>query len=1007
MKKETGLIILSLFLVLISMSATFAGDNATIDDTLNVDEVSEEEISADPEVGTFDDLSELIHGDDDVIELKQNYKYSPTDNVAKGGITINRSMTINGNGHTIDASDSVRIFIVNASNVVLNNISFINGNASSGVAGAIGANYVENFTINYCNFSNNYADTSGGAVLSYATNTQINNCNFDNNYAKRYGGAVSVRGEHSIIDNSNFTLNYAGYYNMGYGGAVYVGSKYVLVNNTVFDSNGALASGGALYVVETNFKVNNTLFFNNSATFGGSVFAYCSDYFTIDNSTFDSNSAVNYAGAVYFRYGYYPTVKNTRFISNNVTKGTGGAIYSDANYDVYENVTFEKNEAYLAGGALALIEVPNPKVRGCYFDSNSAVHHGGGIYTDSYGCDIYNSTFINGYAASGAGVYMVRYESNTKSNSNAHIRSSKFINNTARYGGAGVSATSHSTISDSEFTGNRAGNYGGAVDLTDARMVNCTLKDNQAIFGGAIYIHESDVINSTFRDNVADVGNAIYILNSSNLEGNDVAEGDVFLYDDDFPGKVVNNNHNITSLMTTDKGYLGYCSERYNLVPYTGVYDTSLEKLKNSVNHQPVADYLKILIYYYIDEFEDLRNYDFSNLVWSFTDYEYWNSTNPVVQEVIKLYDSGLRVSTENGCKVLANGTLMYFNFTSLVTPSGQQNLFLFKFWQEDVLNETLTKEALINRTIYLGDTVEYRIVVNNKGSSPVYDNWVEDKDYSEGLVYKTWRAELGNWTYNEETGRWSLDVLEPGKSASIILTFGVTLDGLMYNNAISGLGVVNVTESGAGFTAYKKNLTVEKKTVTPKVNLSDEVIFDIVVTNTGDVDLDNVFVCESEYDSGLVYLDYISKEGTWKHSLNEKGKHVFTLTELLEIDSSASFRVIFNTTKSGNFSNTVIAGYNDTTLSNSTNVTEVINNTVPENQTNGTDETNGTNETNETNKTSVTIDFKSDLKVKVYKMKDVEKEVDKPKTDDKATGNPLMLLILALMYIPFRRFRR
>ena len=993
MKKETGLIIFSLFLVLISMSAAFAGDNATLDDTLEVDEVNQEEITADSETGTFDDLSELIHGDDDVIELKQDYKYSPTDNVAKGGITINRSMTINGNGHTIDASDSVRIFIVNASNVVLNNISFINA-YSSGDAGAIGANYVENLTINHCNFSNNFVNDTGAAVFSYANYTRLTNCNFDSNHAEYAAGAVYVRGKESVIDNCSFNSNEA-----SYGGSVYFRGENGLINNTVFDSNYALGSAGAVYVGGTNLNIRNTTFHNNTATYGGSIFS-ASSYTTLDNTTFEENVASSYGGAIYF-YASRPSVTNSRFISNKVTKGTGGAIYSDDYYNVYENVTFKGNEANMAAGALALMSASYAKVNNCNFDSNTVTHHGGGIYTNSYGCDINNCTFTNGYAASGAGVYMVRSESNTDSNSNANIRNSKFINNTARYGGAGVSATSHSTISNSEFTGNRAGNYGGAVDLTHARMVNSTLKNNSAIYGGAIYIHESDVINSTFRDNVAEVGNAIYILNSSNLEGNDVSDDDVFLYDDDFPGEVVSNEHHIQSLMTTDKGYLAYCSERYNLSPYTGVYDTSLEKLKNSVNHQPVADYLKILIYYYIDEFEDLRKYDFSDLVWSFTDYEYWNSTNPVVQEVIKLYDSGLRVSTENGCKVLANGTLMYFNFSSLVTPSGQQNLFLFKFWQEDVLNETLTKEALINKTIFLGDTVEYRIVVNNKGSSPVYDNWVEDKDYSEGLVYKTWRAELGNWTYNEETGRWSLDVLEPGKSASIILTFGVTLDGLIYNNAVSGLGVVNVTKSGAGFKAYKRNLTVEKNTITPQVNLSDDVIFEIVVTNTGDEDLENVFVCESEYGSGLVYVDFISKTGTWKHSLNDEGKHVFTLTEPLEIDSSARLRVIFKAVESGNFSNTVTAGYNDTTLGNSTNVTEVINNTIPDVPQNETNETNGTN------KTSIGIHFKSDIKVKVYTMKDVEKATDKPKLDEKATGNPLMLLILALMYIPFRRFRK
>ena len=867
-----------------SMTTVCADENVTFSDVLSVDGDCSENIISDSEIGTFDELSDLINGNNDVIELNKDYKYSPTDTVAKDGIAINKAITINGNGRTIDASDSVRIFMVNSSNVILNNINFINGNASEG--GAIIANDFENFTLNNCNFSNNHADESGGAILSHADNTRITDCNFDNNQASKFGGAI-------------------------------------------------------------NFKECD-----------------------------------------------YPTVENSKFTSNKAAD-SGGAIYSDGDYDVYENVTFENNEAYYTAGALGLRGVHNPKVNGCHFDSNRVDHIGGGIYTNSVGCEISNSTFANGYAASGAGVYMIYSEVDPDMPSQAYITDSKFIGNTAIYGGAGVTATSHATISNSEFRDNSAGNYGGAVDLAHASLINSTLENNRAIYGGAIYVHDSDIINSTFKDNTAELGNAIYVLDSSNMKGNDVSDEDIFVYEDVFPGKVVGDEHDSRGLMETDKGYWAYCSEKYNLSPYSGVYDAFMEKLKNSINHQPIGDYLKILIYYYVDVFDDLDDYDFSDLVWEFTDGQYWNSQNPVVGEVIRLYDSGLRVSSDNGCKVLANGTLMYFNFSSMVTPSGEQNLFLFKFSHEDVLNETLTKEALINKTVYLGDTVDYRIVINNKGSSPVYDNWVEDNDYSEGLVYKAWRPEVGNWDYNKKTGRWHLDVLEPGQSASIILTFGVTLEGLLYNNATSGLGVTNVTNSGTGFKAYKRNLTVEKRTITPKVDMGNQAIFEIIVRNTGDVDLDNVFVCESEYDSGLVYVDYVSKVGTWKHSVNKDGKHVFTLEGMLEIDDSASFRVIFNTLRTGNFSNTVTAGYNNTTVSNSTNVTEVI----------GNDTSDVSNKTGELENVSVKLSGTDEISVNGTD--NHQKEVFKASVDEMATGNPLLILLLVLMFVPLRRFKK
>ena len=87
----------------------------------------------------------------------------------------------------------------------------------------------------------------------------------------------------------------------------------------------------------------------------------------------------------------------------------------------------------------------------------------------------------------------------------------------------------------------------------------------------------------------------------------------------------------------------------------------------------------------------------------------------------------------------------------------------------------------------------------------------------------------------------------------------------------------------------------------------------------------------------------------------------------------------MFLTTQAGNFTNTVDAGFGNSTVTNSTNSTEVVETPQKEN-----------NKTNTTNKT--TID-----KTNVYKT-DFE---------SKATGNPLLALILALIFVPLRRFKK
>ena len=120
--------------------------------------------------------------------------------------------------------------------------------------------------------------------------------------------------------------------------------------------------------------------------------------------------------------------------------------------------------------------------------------------------------------------------------------------------------------------------------------------------------------------------------------------------------------------------------------------------------------------------------------------------------------------------------------------------------------------------------------------------------------------------------------MLEAGKSASIILIFKVLVNGTLYNNATAGVGHINVTNSSDSVKVYNMNYTIEKHSLKQKIELGEQAIFEIIVKNRGNNDLSNVFVVESKYDSGLVYLDYVSVKGNWIHSLNNEGKHKFTL---------------------------------------------------------------------------------------------------------------------------------
>ena len=136
------LLLIAIFLVsLLAMSAVSATDSNTMDEIAAEDNVmndmefedvladySENSISV-ADDGTFTALQNKIIGADEnsTVTLENDYKYDEGFDII--GIIIHKNLTIDGNGHTIDALGESRIFLISADGVVLKNITFCNGNA--------------------------------------------------------------------------------------------------------------------------------------------------------------------------------------------------------------------------------------------------------------------------------------------------------------------------------------------------------------------------------------------------------------------------------------------------------------------------------------------------------------------------------------------------------------------------------------------------------------------------------------------------------------------------------------------------------------------------------------------------------------------------------------------------------------------------------------------------------------------------------------------------------------
>lgn len=207
-----------------------------------------------------------------------------------------------------DGNKSSRIFNVVCDNVVLNGLTFINGNGSLEYGGAIcwGGN---NGLISNSVFENNYVDklnySYGGAVsVSKDAKLTIDNSTFKNNIAYG-GGAIDSEGKLNVV-NCYFEKNTA--VNRDGGAISNVG--ILKVSNSTFVNNFASRNGGAIKNINGNLKVSNSVFIANRADgvykdcYGGAIYQWdCADM-EIYNSSFVDNYAARGAGAIFSHSGY-------------------------------------------------------------------------------------------------------------------------------------------------------------------------------------------------------------------------------------------------------------------------------------------------------------------------------------------------------------------------------------------------------------------------------------------------------------------------------------------------------------------------------------------------------------------------------------------------------------------------------------------------------------------------------------------------------------------------------
>ena len=528
--------LISLFLILVMLIGTVSAEDNSTD--------------------SFNDLADKINKTEDTLVLDKNYTQSGDEDEI---LIYNKSVTVDGRGHTLNGKNKTNILLIYESEVTLKNINFINGffDGDEYGGGAVCA-ISSNLTIINCTFSNCTSNNNGAAVCALG-NTNIVNSSFKNNMAEAHA-AVYIVGN-TTITNSYFADNLA-----KFGGGLLVVGLTTIVNST-FKNNTQKSSDywdkspndfvivGNASIINSTFNLNSQVSGNLTSLGNHPIVTMASfddladeikktDYLVLDKDYiygykdiyggFDVNEGIVDiiiygfgVGDISSRYG------NGILINKSITID-GKGHYLDARFRsrifniVSGNVTF-KNIRFVRGSSVNASAVyGNCLAVNCTFESNYCQNPIVSITSSTSGCvnvDIYklittrggamygglaiNSTFINNRAGLGGAIY------------NGDAINCTFINNTADenirfgqvyylsehvcFGGAMYNGRAY----NSTFINNYAYNGGGACYNVCA--FNCTFIKNSAYNGGAIYENrESLISNSVFKNNTAGLGSDIY-----------------------------------------------------------------------------------------------------------------------------------------------------------------------------------------------------------------------------------------------------------------------------------------------------------------------------------------------------------------------------------------------------------------------------------------------------------------------------------------------------------------
>jgi gliding motility-associated-like protein/uncharacterized repeat protein (TIGR01451 family) len=218
-----------------------------------------------------------------------------------------------------------------------------------------------------------------------------------------------------------------------------------------------------------------------------------------------------------------------------------------------------------------------------------------------------------------------------------------------------------------------------------------------------------------------------------------------------------------------------------------------------------------------------------------------------------------------------------------------------------------ITKTVNI-QNVLVGQEVIFTVTVNNLADSSVSDVLISDV-LQTGFEYVAETASLG--TYDNATGEWFIDELQPLASATLDITV-IVLDGGVYSNTASLLGSIpediNDTNNEDTVTLtivspQAADLLIEKTAESANPLVGEDVVFTIIVTNLSLEGTVSQIVVEDIIpdgpDSEFVYLSHTQNLGVY-----DRATGLWQIPSL-QLNQQATLQITVNVPISGIWGNT------------------------------------------------------------------------------------------------------